>query len=88
MTVIESMAAGAPCVVADTPALVETAGGAALTFPPLDADALARALTTLLRDPVESARLRAAGRGRASMFSWDTTARDTAAVYREAIGGA
>jgi len=88
LTVIEAMAAGAPCVVADTPALVETAGGAALIFPPRDIDALARTLTTLLRDPAESARLRAAGRGRAAMFSWDATARNTAAVYREAIGGA
>ena len=88
LTVIEAMAAGAPCIVADTPALVETAGGAALTFPPRDADALARALAVLLNDSTEAARLRAAGRGRAALFSWDATARNTAAVYREAIGNA
>lgn len=88
LTVIEAMAAGAPCVVADTPALVETAGGAALTFPPRDVDALARALEALLHDPAQAARLRAAGRGRAALFSWDATARNTAAVYREAMGDA
>jgi len=88
LTVIEAMAAGAPCVVADTPALVETAGGAALTFPPRNIDALARTLDRLLHDQAESARLRVAGRGHASLYSWDATARNTAAVYREAIGGA
>lgn len=88
LTVIEAMAAGAPCVVADTPALVETAGGAALTFPPRDIETLTRTLGTLLHDKTETARLRAAGRGRASLFSWDATARNTAEVYREVIGGA
>lgn len=88
LTVIEAMAAGAPCIVADTPALVETAGGAALTFPPRDVDALAQALGVLLHEASEAARLRAAGRGRAAIFSWDATARNTAVVYREAIGNA
>ena len=88
LAVIEAMAAGAPCVVAETPALLEVAGGAALTFPPHDPDALARALTLLLRDAREAARLRAAGRGRSTAFSWDLTARGTAAVYREVIGHA
>lgn len=88
LTVIEAMAAGAPCVVAETPALLETAGGAALTFPPRDVDALGRALGVLLHEPAEASRLRAAGRGRAKLFTWDATARDTAAVYREVIGGA
>jgi glycosyltransferase involved in cell wall biosynthesis len=88
LSVVEAMAAGAPCIVAETPALLEVAGGAALTFPPTDADALAKLMTKLLRDPVEVARLRAAGFGRAASFSWDETARGTAAVYREVIGHA
>ncbi len=85
LTVIEAMAAGAACIVAETPALLEVAGGAALTFPPLDADALAAAMTRLLREPREALRLRDAGRGRSLAFSWDATARATAAVYREVI---
>lgn len=87
LTVLEAMAAGAPCVVAQTPALLEVTQGAALTFPPRNHDALAAALTTLLRDPAEAERLRVAGRARAAGFSWDATALGTAAVYREAIGG-
>lgn len=85
LSVIEAMAAGAPCVIAQTPALLEVAGGAALTFPALDADALALAMETLLQDGAETAQLREAGRRRAASFSWDETARGTAAAYREAI---
>lgn len=85
LSVIEAMAAGAPCAIAQTPALLEVAGGAALTFPPRDADALAQALSTLLRDAAECARLREAGMRRAAGFSWDETARGTAAAYREVI---
>lgn len=86
LAVLEAMAAGAPCVVAETPALLEVAGGAALTFPPLDVDTLARALSLLLHEPLTVERLHTAGRGRAAGFSWDQTARGTAAVYREVIG--
>ena len=88
LTVVEAMAAGAPCVVAETPALLEVAGGAALTFPPTDVDALARQMQTLLRDREQAARLQTAGKGRAASFSWDETARGTAAVYREMIAHA
>jgi len=88
LTVVEAMAAGAPCVVAETPALLEVAGGASLTFPPRDAAALARVMRTLLHDKGEAGRLRAAGRGRAVSFSWDETARGTASVYREVVSHA
>jgi glycosyltransferase involved in cell wall biosynthesis len=88
LSVLEAMAAGAPCIVAETPALLEVAGNAALQFPPDDTAALARALSRLLRDAEEAERLRAAGRARIAGFSWDATARGTAAAYREAIAHA
>jgi glycosyltransferase involved in cell wall biosynthesis len=85
LAVAEAMAAGAPCIIAETPALLEVAGGAALTFPPMDADALARALDALMTDPDERDRLRDAGRRRAAAFSWDDTVRAIASSYREAL---
>lgn len=85
LAVIESMAAGAPVVIADTPALVEVAAEAALRFHPLDAESLARELSRLYRDEALCERLRAAGRARAAQYSWDATARLTADVYREAL---
>jgi glycosyltransferase involved in cell wall biosynthesis len=88
LSVAEAMAAGAPCVVAQTPALLEVAGPAALTFPPNDAQALAGALDALAEDAKLCDRLREQGRRRAASFSWDDTVRSIAAAYRDAIASA
>ena len=85
LSVLEGMNAGAPVVVAQTPALLEVAGDAALTFPPLDAEALARHLTVLLRDSDLAQALREKGHERAAHYSWNETARRTADVYREVL---
>lgn len=82
---LEAMAAGAPALVARTPALVELTGGAALTFEPLDERELARHLDAILTDPLLSQKLREAGRKRACDFSWDRTAELTTQVYREML---
>ena len=74
LPVLEAMASGTPVVAAAAAALPETCGGAAVLAEP-DGDAFAAALTTLLGDDVERARLRAAGLERAATFSWDATAR-------------
>jgi glycosyltransferase involved in cell wall biosynthesis len=74
LPVLEAMASGTPVVAADTTALPETCGGAALLVPP-DGDAFRAALTSLLGDAAERERLRAAGLLRAKSFSWDASAR-------------
>jgi glycosyltransferase involved in cell wall biosynthesis len=43
-------------------------------------------MVSVLGNPDVSERLREAGLQRASLFSWERTARETAAVYREAAG--
>ncbi len=87
LSVLEGMAAGAPVIVAQTPALLEVAGDAAYTFPPRDSDALALALAAVLAGGEEVERLRARGRLRVKDYTWDATARLTAHVYRETLGG-
>jgi glycosyltransferase involved in cell wall biosynthesis len=80
LPVLEAMASGTPVVAAPEPALQEVAGDAALYAEPgALADAVRRAID-------ERERLRAAGLERAKSFSWDETARRTAAVYREVLG--
>jgi glycosyltransferase involved in cell wall biosynthesis len=85
LSVLEGMAAGAPVIVARTPALLEVAGDAALAFAYDSAEALTAQLNAALAGGPAIDDLRARGRRRAAEFTWDRTARLTAAVYREAI---
>lgn len=85
-TPLEAIAAGVPPVVSDLPVFRETLGDAALTVPPADADALAAALLLLESDPDLRERLVAAGRERLRLLSWERTARETRAVFEEALG--
>ena len=86
LTALEAMACGVPTVVADTSALPEVVGDAALLHPPTEEEALADALLRLLQDEDLRATLRKRGQERAARFTWDETARQTLAVYREALG--
>lgn len=87
LSVLEAMRAGAPVVVARTPALLEVAGDAAPSFEPQDSTALAQLMRAMLRDPATASAWRQKGFERAAGYSWDQTARMTAHVYRECLGG-
>lgn len=80
LVVAEAMARGTPVACADATALPETAAGAAELFDPLDVAAIAAAIERALGRREELARL---GRERAAAWSWERTARETAAVYAE-----
>jgi glycosyltransferase involved in cell wall biosynthesis len=79
LPVLEAMAAGTPVVATRAGALPETCGDAARLVEP-DPEALRGALTDLLADGAERARLRALGLARAREFTWERTARETDAV--------
>jgi glycosyltransferase involved in cell wall biosynthesis len=83
LPVLEAMASGTPVVAADATALPETCGGAARLVAP-DAEALREALTELVADGAERARLRALGLERARAFTWERTAREVDAIVRDA----
>jgi glycosyltransferase involved in cell wall biosynthesis len=82
---LEALARGVPTVVADTSSLPELVGDAALLHPPGDHEALAAALLRLIEDEALRADLRARGPLRAADFTWERAARETLAVYREAL---
>ena len=86
IVLVEAMARGVPVVCSTATALPETAGDAAVYFDPLDEGALASALRSVLEDGALRDRLVAAGLQRAAQFTWARTARETAAVYAEALG--
>ena len=79
LPVLEAMASGTPVVLAPEPAMREVAGDAALYA---DRAGLAEAVRRAI---AERDRLSAAGIARARLFSWDETARRTAAVYRRVL---
>jgi len=62
------------------------AGDAALLVDPLSVDALSLTLTRLLADQDLAEDLGRRGREQASRFTWQATASQTAAVYRQALG--
>ncbi len=86
--VLEAFAAGLPVLTADTSALPEVAGRAALLVDPLDAAAIADGLDRLLRDEGLREGLRRAGAERVRAYTWQETARRTAEVLQAAGAGA
>jgi glycosyltransferase involved in cell wall biosynthesis len=85
LVVLEAMARGTPVLAARATALPETGGDAAAYFDPGDPADLERQLTALLGDAAWRAELAQRGVERARGFSWEQTAAQTAAVYRELL---
>jgi glycosyltransferase involved in cell wall biosynthesis len=84
-TPLEALAAGVPPLVSDLPVFAETLGDAALRVPVGDVEALSVALLRIEREPELRARLVEAGRARLRELTWERAARDTRAVFEEAL---
>jgi glycosyltransferase involved in cell wall biosynthesis len=82
---LEAMACGAPVITSNIQTIVETVGTAARLVSPSDVQAIALAISQLLRDGAERRRLSSAGLARAAQFTWEKTAHLTLEVYREAL---
>ncbi len=85
LVVLEAMARGTPVLAARATALPGTGGDAAAYFEPESPGGLERALRELLADDGARAELARRGLARAAEYSWERTARETAAVYRELL---
>ncbi|HBJ73696.1 MAG TPA: hypothetical protein DDY88_08355 [Actinobacteria bacterium] len=78
---LESMACGTPTVLASASSLPEVGGEGAVYFEPGHVNELTRVMRELLSDEQLRYELAARGLLRASQFSWEKSARETAAVY-------
>ena len=83
---LEAMASGLPVVCSDRPSLPEVVGGAAITAPPDDHEALATAILKILTNETVAGDMRARGLAQAAQFSWARTASETVAAYRTLLG--
>lgn len=85
LPVLEAMSYGAPVVASDAASIPEVGGDAALYFPSGDAEALAAALTRVLRDAGLAKNMRAAGLARVALFDEGTRARRTLEALESVI---
>ncbi|WP_314249603.1 glycosyltransferase family 4 protein [Streptomyces kutzneri] len=87
---VEALSAGAAVLASDLDAFAQVLdqGGAGDLFANENADALAAAAITLLRDPERRAELSARGSAHVRRFDWSTVGADILAVYETVTDGA
>jgi glycosyltransferase involved in cell wall biosynthesis len=83
LPVLEAMRRGTPVVCSSASSLPEIAGEAALYFNPLDTVDMARGIERVLTEPSLAADLVERGHAQARKFSWEKTATETLAAYRQ-----
>lgn len=86
LPVLEAMACGAPVLTANTGALAEIAGSAALCVDPLSVPALADGMARVLEHPTLAKHLRSRGRAHSATFSQARCSHETLAVYDRVLG--
>lgn len=86
LPVLEAMACATPVVTSTVSSLPEIVGDAGILVDPYDTSAIAAGMRRLLEDRGLAFELAARGVARARRFTWERTARETAAVYEEIRG--
>lgn len=81
---LEAMACGIPVIASNRSSLPEVVGDAGILVNPESEKEIAQAVDKLLSDGELHGKLSEAGIKRAGEFSWERTAHETLAVYREA----
>lgn len=85
MPALEAMAAGIPVIAANTSAMPEVCGDAAVLIDPRNEEELASALLSLATDESRRDALIVRGRRRAAHFTWEDAVAKTRDVYRELL---
>jgi len=82
LPVLEAMTLGSPVVASNTSSIPEVAGDAAILIDPDDFMQIAEALLMVISDRQLRQDLINKGKARASLFSWENTAKKTLEAYR------
>jgi glycosyltransferase involved in cell wall biosynthesis len=86
LPVIEAFQEGVAVTCSDIPPLREYGGDAVLTFDPHSTDSIAASLLRISSDEALREQLRARGRERSRLFTWERTGRTYRALYRKVAG--
>jgi len=86
LPVLEAMASGSPVCASRAASLPEVGGDAARYFDPRNVEEMTAVLAEVLRHPEQREAMRERGLQRASLFSWQRTAEETLALYRQVLG--
>ncbi|MBU3698434.1 MAG: glycosyltransferase family 4 protein [Candidatus Kapabacteria bacterium] len=86
LPVLEAMRCGCPVITSNTTSLPEVGGSAALYVDPTTVDEIALMMQRCIEDDELVAARRAEGIKHSAAFTWDVTARATAAVYNSVVG--
>lgn len=84
--VMEALQEGAPVICSDIPPLREYGGDAVLAFDPHSTEEIASSLLRISRGAELREQLRARGKERAQLFTWERTAKTYRALYRKVAG--
>lgn len=85
-TTIEAMISGVPVIVSNSTAFPEVVADAGILVDPSDPDAVAEQMLRITTDNALRRHLGAQGLRRARTFSWESAARQTVQLYKQAAG--
>ena len=85
LPVLEAMQCGCPVISSNRTSLPEIGGSAVSYIEPESPESICNAMLRMETEPDHRSQLVAAGRERASMFSWENTARSTLEFYRKIL---
>ena len=83
---LEAMAHGAPVVASNATCLPEVLGDAAVYFDPLDTADMVTKIESVITNQSKRNKMIEAGYRQAAQYSWERMARQTFAVYDQALG--
>jgi glycosyltransferase involved in cell wall biosynthesis len=86
LPVVEAMACGTPVITSRKGSLDEISGEAAEFVEPTSVESIAEALRCVLNDPSRQAELKHRGLAHSSRYSWEISAKQTQALYRQVTG--
>lgn len=83
--VVEAMACGTPVITSDVSSLPEVVGEAGIMVDPQDIEAISDAITSVLTNASLREGMKQKSLDRAKAFSWEQSARQTLAVYKDVM---